>query len=253
MNPAPALARKAQSAPSSAGSPKRRAGMRAQRFGPRAVERDAALGGGARETRPLTVGLERAGLDRIDRHVVGRMRPRRGGQEGGQAGPGAGRDVEPGDRRAHRPRGDVDDPAEPPLRHSRQKRLNERDRRQHVGFHAGQDVLAGDRAERLERRAAVVVDEDIGVGAGGDQRCARRRIVEIARRPRERRRRSVRGLSLAADSSSSLPRPLRTSSQPASASASAQARPRPLLDAQTIALRPEIPRSNVRLPIARHV
>src|SRR5215211_9056884 len=42
-------------------------------------------------------------------------------------------------------------------------------------------------------------------------------------------------------------RPLTTTSHPACASASAHARPRPRLDAQTIALRPEIPRS-IRAP-----
>src|SRR5580704_2028343 len=49
--------------------------------------------------------------------------------------------------------------------------------------------------------------------------------------------------SAAVASSCSLLRPLMTTSQPASASRWAQPRPRPLLDAQTMALRPAIPRS----------
>src|ERR1700735_239076 len=49
--------------------------------------------------------------------------------------------------------------------------------------------------------------------------------------------------SAAVASSCSLLRPLMTTSQPASARWCAQPRPRPLLDAQTMALRPAIPRS----------
>src|SRR5271169_4743788 len=48
--------------------------------------------------------------------------------------------------------------------------------------------------------------------------------------------------------SASASRPLRTMAHPASASARAQARPKPLLDAQTIALRPAIPRSMPHVP-----
>ena len=46
----------------------------------------------------------------------------------------------------------------------------------------GQNVLARDRAERLEGRAAVVVDQDVGLRRGGEESRAGRRIVEIARR-----------------------------------------------------------------------
>src|SRR5271165_3019680 len=55
-------------------------------------------------------------------------------------------------------------------------------------------------------------------------------------------------MSFAADASRPRSRPLTTSSQPASASASAQARPKPLLEAQTTALRPAIPRSILNSP-----
>jgi hypothetical protein len=159
-------------------TPGRNAG---QRLGARVLERRSALGGDSRQRGVLTLGLEGSGLDRVDRDILGRMSPRRCRQERGQARPGAGRDVEPGDRRAHRAGCDVDDAPESALRHAGQERLDEGDRRQHVRLDAGQDVLAGDRAERLERRAAIVVDEDVGVGAGGEQRRARRRIVEVAR------------------------------------------------------------------------
>ena len=54
--------------------------------------------------------------------------------------------------------------------------------------------------------------------------------------------------SSAVASRRSLSRPLITTSQPASARRWAQARPSPWLDAQTIALRPAIPRSMPKLP-----
>jgi len=66
------------------------------------------------------------------------------------------------------------------LRHPRQKRLDERNRRQHVRLDTGQDVVPGDRFEGLEGRAAVVIDQDVGVRAGCDQRRPRGRIIEIA-------------------------------------------------------------------------
>src|SRR5947209_12024118 len=58
-----------------------------------------------------------------------------------------------------------------------------------------------------------------------------------------------RTISLAAASSARSSRPFITTSQPASASAVAQAFPRPLLEAQTTALRPLMPRSMSPSPI----
>ena len=52
-------------------------------------------------------------------------------------------------------------------------------------------------------------------------------------------------MSSAAFSSTAASRPFMTTSQPAAARASAQPRPSPRLDAQTMALRPDIPRSMV--------
>ncbi len=172
MNPAFALARKAQSAPNSAGSPRRWAGLRVCA---RAVSSGTpALGGDALQRGPPAVGFERSRLDGIDGHVVARVSTRGRRQERSEARARARRNVEPGDRRAHGARGDVDDAAELALRHPRQQRLDERDRRQHIGFHAGLNVVARDRVESLKGRAAVVVDEDVGLRAGGDQRPTRR-------------------------------------------------------------------------------
>ena len=46
---------------------------------------------------------------------------------------------------------------------------------------AREDVVAADLVELLAGRAAVVVNQNVGVGAGGDQLRAGRRIVEVAK------------------------------------------------------------------------
>ena len=69
-----------------------------------------------------------------------------------------------------------------------------------------EDILAGDLSESLVRRAAVVIDQNVGVRTGGDEFRARRRLVEIAqdftnfnaRRLAAVRARSVQGLLVAA-------------------------------------------------------
>ena len=97
-------------------------------------------------------------------------------------------------------------------------------------------------AEIAERRAGVVVDQDVGLRAGGEQRLLAFRRGDIGHDRDDlgagRLAQFVRG-----GVEASLSRPLITTSQPASASAWAQARPSPRLEAQTMALRPAIPRS----------
>src|SRR5437588_2421558 len=62
----------------------------------------------------------------------------------------------------------------------------------------------------------------------------------------------VLAMSAAVPSVLAWSRPLTTTSQPASASRCAQARPNPRLDAQTMALRPAMPRSIANSPQVRH-
>ena len=60
-------------------------------------------------------------------------------------------------------------------------------------------------------------------------------------------------ISAAVFSSASAPRAVSVTCTPSLASAIAQARPRPLLDAQTMARRPLIPRSTVSLPLCQMI
>jgi hypothetical protein len=86
MNPTFALARNAQSAPSSAGSPNRCAGFRAC-ASVRAASSEIPRCATARSSDDrIRVGLKRAGLDRIDRHVVADMGAGGGPKKCGEAG-----------------------------------------------------------------------------------------------------------------------------------------------------------------------
>src|SRR5579863_1537089 len=67
---------------------------------------------------PQAVGVEGAGLDRIDGHIVLGDLPGGRGEEGRQSRPRPGGNVKPGDWRAHRRRRDVEDAAEAPLDHA---------------------------------------------------------------------------------------------------------------------------------------
>ena len=83
MKPAWALARKAQSAPNSAGSPNCPTGICAfelARATSTLTPRCAAV---SREAGFLPVGFKRSGLDRVDRDVVAREQPRRGSEKRG--------------------------------------------------------------------------------------------------------------------------------------------------------------------------
>src|SRR5699024_8273046 len=92
------------------------------------------------------------------------------GEESGEAGPRTGGHVQPGQRRLHRGRGDVDDPPEPPLDHAVQHAADHRDGRDHVVLDAVADRVVVDGREVAEGRAAVVVDEDVDlVVRGGDE------------------------------------------------------------------------------------
>ena len=92
------------------------------------------------------------------------------GEERGQPGAGAGRQVEPGNRGEDRIRGDVDDPSEAARRHAVDHGFDQFERRDHVLDDAGDDLLAVEFAEAATRRAAVVVDEDVRLRAGGEER-----------------------------------------------------------------------------------
>ena len=131
-----------------------------------------------------------------------------------------------------------------------QRRLHQRDRRQHVGVERADEIVAGPVRPQSGRRPAGVRDEDVRIWAGGEHRRATFGSGDVGYHGRDPHPVTIR-IAFAAAASAPSPRALITRSTPASASASAQPRPSPLDAAQTTALRPRIPRSTDDLPIRR--
>src|SRR5262249_18304388 len=78
------------------------------------------------------IGVERAGEDVVDRHVVGDRLAAETGDEAGEPGASAVGQTQALDRRLHRDRRDVDDPAELPGDHPVDGGLDQEDRGQHI-------------------------------------------------------------------------------------------------------------------------
>jgi hypothetical protein len=112
-------------------------------------------------------------------------RARDAGEEGGEARARSGREIEPLDRHPDRDRGDVDDPAEAPLHHLVDRRLNQLDRGHHVPGHPGQHGLARQLAEILERRPAGVGHQDVRIGQCGEQLRLAVRHGDVGRHGRD--------------------------------------------------------------------
>ena len=87
------------------------------------------------------------------------------------------------DRRLHRARRDVDDAPEAALDHRIDRRLDELDRRQHVGVERADPGVAVPVAEIAGRRPAGVVDQDVGLRARGERRGAALRRGDVAGDP----------------------------------------------------------------------
>ena len=147
---------------------------------PRGHSGHARLGGlllgGARllrvqfQVRAQPVGVERAGQDVVYGDAVRRDRAGDAGKECGQPRARARRQVEAGERHLHRAGRDVDDAAEFALAHRADHLLDQLDRDDHIGDDAVDHGLPSQVAEILERRAGIVVHQDVGCGAGGKQR-----------------------------------------------------------------------------------
>ena len=153
------------------------------------------------------------------------------------------------DRRLHRRRRDVDDAAELARDHAVDRRLDELDRRQHVGVERADPRVAVPVAEIAGRRAAGVVDQDVGLGHAASAAARPSGVVMSQATHADARARSRAPIS-AAVAPQRRPRCARRSSRrsrrrPAPA---AQPRPSPLLAAQTSARRPAMPRSMSSLP-----
>src|SRR5450759_4166367 len=93
----------------------------------------------------------------------------------------AGREIEAGERHLHRARGDVDDTAELALAHRVDHLLDQFYGNNHVGDHAVDHLRARQLAEVAHRRPPVVVDQDVGRGAGGEQRLLTLRRADVGR------------------------------------------------------------------------
>ena len=132
----------------------------------------------ARAAQP--VGLERARQQPVDGDVVDHGLARQAGDEAGEAGARAVGQAQHLDRRLHRGRGDVDDAAEFARHHAVDRRLDQLDRRQHVGVDRLDPVVAGPVAEIAGRRAAGIVDQDVRIGTGLQRRLAARRRGDVA-------------------------------------------------------------------------
>jgi len=82
----------------------------------------------------------------------------------------AARQIEPGEGHFDAERGDVHDSAEAACRHGIKYFLNEFDRRDHIHDHPVQHRFAVEFAKVSQRRAGVIVDQDIRGGTGFEQR-----------------------------------------------------------------------------------
>ena len=121
----------------------------------------------------LAVGEERAGQQVVDRDVVLRDLACEAGDEAGQACARAVRQAEMRERRLHRARRDVDDAPEPARDHAVDDGADQHDRRHHVVVDGLLPRGLVPVAEVADRRAAGVVDQDVGRRARGEHLRAR--------------------------------------------------------------------------------
>ncbi len=112
-------------------------------------------------------------------------------------------------------------------------RSDHQHRRQQVGLEGGEPARVVPVLEAARRRAAVVVDQDVRLGAGSHQRRTTLLGAEIGDDRRDADLLSRR-ISSAVASRRAASRPFTTISTPSAARARAQARPSPRLDAQTM-------------------
>src|SRR5437773_1228434 len=132
----------------------------------------AALGGARFVGAAQPVGVERAGQQAVDGDAVAHGDAGDAGHEAGQPAARTVAQAQDVDRRLHRARGDVHDAPEAALHHAVDRRFDELDGRQHVGVDRLDPVVAGPLAEVAGRRAAGVVDANVGLRTGGEHLLA---------------------------------------------------------------------------------
>ena len=112
--------------------------------------------------------------------LLAATRARDAGEESGQPGARAGRKIEAGERHLHRARGDVDDAAELALAPSgRSPSGSVRSATTMLAITPSIIVCRRQFAEIAERRTGIVVDQDVGVGTGGQQRLLTFRCRDV--------------------------------------------------------------------------
>ena len=137
-------------------------------FGEHVVDGFAGFCGGCGGVGSEAVGEEGAGEQVVDGDVVAGDLAGEAADEAGEAGAGAVAHAEGGDWGLHGAGCDVDDAAEAAGGHAVDDGFDEEDGGQHVGVQRADPVVAVPVAEVSGGGAAGVVDEDVGVWAGGE-------------------------------------------------------------------------------------
>ena len=141
----------------------------------RTIRRSDGLLGGAGTLRTADdpaaqpLGVEGSRQQIVDRHAASRHATSDSRDESRKTGACTARQVETLKRHLDAERSDVDDATKAPLRHSIQHFLDQLDRGQHIGCHAGEHRFAVQFPKVAKGRPTVVVDQDIGRRAGGEQ------------------------------------------------------------------------------------
>ena len=181
MKPALAPQRNAQACAEFLGIAEASGGIELGALRQQLIHRDAALFGVQLRNRAAQpIGIERPRQQAIDGDVGDHGLARKAGDKAGEAGARAVGQSKHLDRRLHRGGSDVDDAAELARHHAVHRRLDQLDRRQHVGVERLDPVVAGPVAEIARRRAAGVVDQDIRVRAGLQRGLAAGRRGDVA-------------------------------------------------------------------------
>jgi hypothetical protein len=108
------------------------------------------------------IRLEGAGQNVVDRNIMPNGLPGDHGNAAGETGAGAVRQLERGDGRLHRLAGDVEDAAELAIHHAVDRRLDQRDGRDHVPLDSLAPIVEREVLEVARGWATRVVDEDVG-------------------------------------------------------------------------------------------
>jgi hypothetical protein len=121
--------------------------------------------GDALEAAAQPCRVETAGQHVVDGDILRGDRARHTRYECGEAGPGSARQIKASDRHLHAGRSDVNDAAKAATCHSVDYSLRQLDGRDHIHGHTCNHGLSIELPKILERRPAIVVDEDVRGGA----------------------------------------------------------------------------------------